>query len=222
MDTDGFPAEDQMVTTVTVRDGNAHVLKGTTVLAKARGVVVRFDGSEAENMPTKGQTVTLLYSGGARVMRLKCAVTEVIDGLKLLLEPLGAATEGERREFLRTAADVKLYAEVVGPEYRLPGETEPFEVPGWIDLELDLSGSGIKFLWDSLCQGGDLMFVRMVLPTPQAPVVNGIGEVVRAKHDAASGKLDVALHFTSMSETDRDLIINYVFRKYYEALGLGA
>lgn len=221
MDTDGFPAEDQMVTTVTVRDGDTYALKGTTVLATAHRVVVRCDVSAAERMPVKGQIVTLLYSG-ACVMRLKCAVNEVIEGLKLLLEPLGPATEGERREFLRTSADVKLYAEVVGPDYRLPGETEPFEVPSWTDIELDLSGSGIKFLWNSPCRGGDLMFVRMVLPTPQSSVVNAIGEVVRANPDAASGKLDVALHFTSMTETDQDLIINYVFRKYYEALGLGA
>ena len=63
------------------------------------------------------------------------------------------------------------------------------------------------------------MFLQMVLPAPGSPPVRAIGEVVRAKRDIESGKLDVAVHFTTVAEADRDQLINYVFQRHYEQLG---
>lgn len=216
-----YPVEDQMVTAVAVKDGNPHVLAGTTVVSKPRGIVIRFEPHDSEHVPSRGQTVTLLYGGGERVLRLRTVVAEIIGGLKLLLEPVAEVTEGERREFLRAQAEVKLYARVVGPDFRLPGEDESAlePDPGFEDLVVDLSGSGVKFLWDKLCRSGDLMLIRLVLPTPEDQIVNAVAEVVRAVRDADSGKMDVAVHFSSVSEHDRDRMINYVFRRYYEQLG---
>lgn len=219
-----YPVEDQMITAVTVKDGNAQVLAGTTLLSKPRGIVVRFEAHDTDAVPSKGRTVTLLYGGGVRVLRLRTIVAEVIDGLKLLLEPVSEVTEGERREFLRAESLVKLHAEVVGPDYVLPGETGAPPGPDMTELMADLSGSGVRFLWDSLCAIGDLMFVRLVLSEPQNSVVCAVGEVVRADRDAESGTIDVAVHFTTIEEQDRDRLINFVFRRYYEQLGsaLGA
>ena len=212
-----------MITAVTVRGGEVTVLSGTILVAKPRGVVVRFEIEAPGEAPARSQTVTLLYGGGDRVLRLRTIVSEVIDNTKVLLEPVAPVTEGERREFLRAEAAVQLHAEVVGPDYVLPGEQSAPET-GWDDQVVDLSGSGVKFLWDSLCQKGDLLFVQLALPTTAGHVVRAIGEVVRAIRDAESGKLDVAVHFSTVHEDDRDRLINYVFRKYYEQLGtnLGA
>ncbi len=222
MDSERYPAEGQMVTAVTVRDGDAHVLVGTTILQKAERLVVRFEADDSAHVPTKGQSLTLLYGGDVRVLRLRAKVTEQIEGLKVLLSPQGPVTEGERREFLRAEIPVRMYCEVVGPDHVLPGEESAPDTsqPGWSDETVDLSGSGVRFFWDSICKAGDLMLVRMQLPLPSNPVVAAIGEVVRAKHDADSGKLDVATHFTTVAMPDRDRMINCVFRTYYDQLGV--
>ncbi len=219
MDGERYPLEDQMVTAVTVKKGDAHVLSGITLLAKQRGIIVRFEPHEADHIPDKGQTVTLLYAGGERVLRLRTVVAEIIEGLKLLLEPVAEVTEGERREFLRAEATVQLYCDVVSEEYELPGSAPDEGAQGWVEQIVDLSGSGVKFLWSGLCKKGDTLFIRMVLPSPNNPTVNTLGHVVRAKHHAETGRLDVAVHFDRVEERDRDLMINCVFRKYYEQLG---
>jgi len=212
-----------MVTAVTVKNGDAHVLAATTLLSKQRGIVIRLEGHDAAHMPAKGQTVTLLYAGGERVLRLRTVVQETIEELKLLLEPIEEVTEGERREFLRAEAEVQVYADVVAPGYDLPGSAPDPGGSGWSEETVDLSGSGVKFLWDGECKKGDNLFVRMILPSPGGPVVNALGDVVRARpHE--SKRLEVSVHFTQVEEIDRDLMINCVFRKYYQQLGsaLGA
>ncbi|MFT7622067.1 MAG: c-di-GMP-binding flagellar brake protein YcgR, partial [Myxococcota bacterium] len=122
--------------------------------------------------------------------------------------------------FLRAEIPVALQCEVVGPDYVLPGEPKSIEQPGWNEQMVDLSGSGVRFLWDSLCASGDVALVSMQLPLPNKPTVHAIGEVVRAKRDPESGKLDVAIHFSSVDQTSRDRMINCVFRNYYEQLGV--
>lgn len=214
-----FPTEDQFITAVTVRDGNAAVLAGRVLVAKERGIVVRFE-TDGEPLPPRGNAITLLYGGGDRVLRLRTTIAEVIDGAKLLLEPTGAVTEGERREFLRTDAEIDVRTEAVGPDYVLPGEASAgAPKPDWERQVADLSGSGVGFLWDGLYRKGDLVFVQMILPTPVPSAVNAIAEVVRASRDADSGKQRLAVHFTALDERDRDVLINFVFRKYYEQLG---
>lgn len=206
-----------MVTAVTVREGDVRVLAGTVIVSNPRKLVVRFEATDG--LPSRGQTVTLLYGGGERVLRLRTVVAEVIDQSQALLEPVSPVTEGERREFLRAEAVVRLRAETVGPDYVLPGEPAPPTGPGWENQTVDLSGSGVKFLWDSLCKKGDLMLVQIVLPAPGDPTVRALGEVIRAQRDAESGKLDVAVHFSTVAESDRDRLVDYVFRRYYEQLG---
>jgi hypothetical protein len=223
MGTERYPVEDQLITAVTVNGGNASVMAGKVMVSKERGIVVRFESDSV--LPTRGQPITLLYGGGERVLRLRTTVAEIIDTYKLLLEPTGPVTEGERREFLRTDVALDVRAEVVGPDYVLPGEHHsPVGQPGWERQMVDLSGSGVSFLWDGLCRKGDLTFVQMALPVGHSPLINSIGEVVRASHDPESGKQRVAVHFTALDERDRDVLINFVFRRYYEHLGssLGA
>ena len=218
MGVEKYPTEDQLITAISVKDGNASVTAGRIVVAKERGIVVRFESEDG--LPLRDQALTLLYGSGDRVLRLRTTVAAVIDGTKLLLEPTGPVTEGERREFLRADAAVDIRAEVVGPDYVLPGE--PLGRSGntdWDRQVADVSGSGVSFLWDGLCRKGDLLYVQMGLPVGASPIVNAIGEAVRAGHDPESGKQRVAVHFTALDERDRDLLINFVFRKHYEQLG---
>lgn len=223
MTNERYPTEDQMITAVTVKGGNVKVMAGAVVVSKRRGIVVRFEPDAEGDMPERGQTVTLLYGGGDRVLRLRTAVAEIIDGQKWLLEPVAEVTEGERREFLRADAGLRLSAEIVGPGHILPKESPPGANPdAWTERQVDLSGSGVKFLWDQICRKGDLVYLQMVLPLPAPTVVRAVGEVVRANLDQQRGLIDVAIHFTTVAELDRDLMINFVFRRYYEQLGLGA
>ncbi len=219
MSVERFPTEDQFITAVTVRDGNAAVLAGRVLVAKERGIVVRFE-TDGEPLPSRGNGITLIFGGGDRVFRLKTSIAEVIDGAKLLLEPLGPVTEGERREFLRSDVEVDIRSEAVGPDYVLPGESSAGEPkPDWERQIADLSGSGVGFLSDGLYRKGDLVYVQMVLPTQVPSTVNAIAEVVRAFLDVDSGRQRLAVHFTALDERDRDVLINFVFRKHYEQLG---
>lgn len=208
-----YPKVDQMITAVTVRDGNARVLAGTVLVAKPRGIVVVLE----EPMPVKGQVLTMLYGGGDRVLRLRTRVNEIIDGKKALVEPEGAVSEGERREFLRAESMLQVQAQAVGTESQPSPETSTTQARQWERQLVDLSGSGVSFLHADAADKGDLFFVQLLLPAPKETIVSAVGEVVRCK-PSDDGRHRIAIHFTTIEEDDRDAAINYVFRKYYEAL----
>ena len=211
-----------MLTAVTVQQANVRVLAGTTVAASERCIAVRFEDGDVAAIPVKGEQLTLLYGGGARVLRLRACVTDIIGEQKALLEPQGPVTEGERREFLRAAATVRLWAEVV------PEDTE-IEEPGpsnadaqkWSETTVDLSGSGVKFTHPTVrVKKNEHLLIHMGLGNPVTSVVSAIGAVVRARPSKSSeGQLDIALHFTTVPELSRDRMINCVFRMYYKQLG---
>ncbi len=222
-----LPNEDQGITAVTVREGRASVLSGRILVAKDRGIVARFD-ADGGGVPERGQIVTLLYAGAERILRLRTRVSEIIDGdgpkgadkFKLLLEPEGVVTEGERREFLRSETPVDIRAERVGADATdVVGRT--VSTP-WERQVADLSGSGVSFLSDIPADRGDLLFVQLVLATTASPVVNCIAEVIRAQPE--EGRIRLAVHYRTVDERDRDVLINHVFRRHYEQLGskLGA
>jgi hypothetical protein len=208
-----FPKEDQMVTAVTVRDGNARVLAGSVVVSKPRGIVVEFE----KPLPEKGQILTLLYGGSERVLRLRTRTVEIISDTKVLVEPEGDVTEGERREFLRASSELPTSVATTTADGALPGPVSVEEAGAWTAEMLDLSGSGVSFPYDSVADKGDHFSVQAVIDEPVPHVVSATGVVVRCLPEE-DGRHRVAIHFTEISENDRDVLINYVFRRYYEAL----
>ncbi len=220
-----LPSDDQMVTAVVVHDGNVKVIAGRVLVAKRRGVVVNFDldgepGGKTSAPAERGQTVTLLYGGGERVLRVRTVVAELIDGRKLLLEPTGPVTEGERREFLRAELQLRISA----------AQLRDGAVPATVSAGLaqrvgerplqtvDLSGSGAKFIWDGPIDRNSQVALAIALPSPVGAVVTGVADVVRAE-PLEGGHVDLAVHFVDLGEAARDDLINAVFHKYYEALG---
>ena len=213
MSSDQFPKEDEMVTAITVRDGNARVLAGTIVVAKPRGIVVTFETP----MPERGQVLTLLYGSGERVLRLRTRVVEVIGDVKVLVEPEGGVTEGERREFLRASRDLPALVKPSNASAKLPSSPPLSESKSWPVQSLDLSGSGVSFTNSELADKGEFFEIHAVLDEPEPRMFSAIGEVVRCLPSEGDTH-SVAIHFTTISEDDRDAVINYVFRRYYASL----
>lgn len=213
MSSEQFPTEDQMVTAVTVKEGNARVLAGTVVVAKPRGIVVNFEPP----LPDRGQVLTLLYGGAERVLRLRTRVVEVIGSSKVLVEPEGPVTEGERREFLRTLSTRPTTAARAKAGSQPPSPADLATAEAWPAQELDLSGSGVSFTFNDVADMGETFSFSTVIDEPTPQVVSAVGDVVRCLPND-DGTHQVAIHFTAISESDRDVVINYVFRRYYEAL----
>lgn len=214
MDGARYPQEEQTITAIIVAEGNVRVCTATTLLVKAHRIVIKIAKKDSEFQPDRGQMVTLLYDlGEERILRLKNVVTDVVDGQKWLLQPTAQVAEGERREFLRATAEAGIYAEVVNDRFELPSHAgDPSALPS---QSVDLSGSGVSFDWEGRCKKDEMMFVELGLGEAS---VRALGRVVRAKAIKGSQSLRVAVHFTEVAEGERDVLINAVFRHYYEKM----
>jgi len=214
MDGARYPQEEQTITAISVTDGNVRVCTATTLLVKAHRIVIKISERDAEWQPDRGHMVTLLYDiGEERILRLKNVVTDVVDRQKWLLQPTAQVAEGERREFLRATAESGVYAEIVSDGFELPVHGgDPTALPS---QSVDLSGSGVSFDWEGRCKKEDMMFVELGLGGAS---VRALGRVVRAKPIKGTHSMRVAVHFTEVAEGERDVLINAVFRHYYEKM----
>jgi hypothetical protein len=214
-----LPLEGQSLTVVLVRDGNVHVLTAVVIVAKPRSIALAFQLEDDKPRPARGDLLTLAYSNDVYVLRLRAEVVEVIGDKKALVRPLGEVSRGERREFIRAAANVRINAHTVASDYELiEGDVAQSEWRVWDEQEVNLSGSGIRFVTKEACKKGQFMHVQLVLlPLPAKPVVQLLGEVVRARSNDGNS-YDVALNFASVQENCRDQLINCVFRCSYDQL----
>jgi hypothetical protein len=213
-----YPQNDQIITVVAVSNGAVSVGGASVILSKEKRVVIRLTDDDC-GTPIKGQPFTLLYDRGEeRILRLKTRVSDVIDGRKCLLEPTAPVSEGERREFLRAQVMGRVYLEQIDEDFELFDEAEEVDSSRWLLQELDLSGSGVKLEWEEPCKKGDSILVCLVLGDDASPI-SAIGRVVRARPNKKSGKFDVAVQFSRLSESDRDRLINVVFKHIYQQVG---
>ena len=63
------------------------------------------------------------------------------------------------------------------------------------------------------------MIIALALEETNDTTLVATGNVVRAKPTDAPGILDVALAFPALDESTLDLLVNQVFRRYYQDLG---
>jgi hypothetical protein len=87
-------------------------------------------------------------------------------------------------------------------------------------LDVNVSGSGLKFTADTKLTGGTYLELRIVLPFFPNPCVTALGKVVRSRLSRAEDKegWETAVSFVAISEKDRDLLISYVFSREREQL----
>lgn len=220
-----LPTEDQLVTMVSVRDGNIYVTSARVLVSKPQSLGLRIDTRLSETAPfERAQPLTLLYAQDERVMRLKAVVSSPIDEERLTIQPVGDIKEGDRRDFRRADLMVGLYVQPsdrkTSDEARAAQVATDVGADTFQQRSINLSGSGIQISshvdWDS----GTLLDIRLILPLPKQTPVCVIGEVVRMLDIEDENGRRVAVRFAELSEPDQDLIVYTVFSRHFQDEGL--
>ena len=220
-----LPSEEQLVTMVSVRDGNINVTSARVVVSKPKSLGLRIDTRLSEPAPfERGQALTLLYALDERVMRVKAVVSSPIDDERLTIQPVGDVKEGDRRDFRR--ADLKVGIYVLPVDHPSPEAARTAQLATEIPSEsfpqqtINLSGSGIQVSSKTDWESGTLLDIRMVLPLQQQTTVCVIGEVVRMLDMEDEDGRRCAVRFAEISEPEQDLIVYTVFSRHFRDEGL--
>jgi len=91
-------------------------------------------------------------------------------------------------------------------------------------LDVDIGGAGVRFMSDVHLKEGAYIDLRIILPVFPYPKVTALCEVRRSKEVNGNESehmgltWQTALAFLTISEKDRDFLINYIFLKEREGL----
>lgn len=215
------------MTLISVREGNISVTSARALVVKAHKIALKVDTVISEPPDwSEGQSLTMIYTHGERVMRLRGVLCEQVGADRITVEPVGEVKEGDRRDYRRadvparihaTRADTTSPAEARAAQMALQvtPDTEAFS-----SQTVNISGSGLGFTWVDTFAVGDLLDVRLVLDQPAAALVTVIGQVVRAVPGAAGAPASYAIRFAELSEADQDIIVYTVFSNHFAAEGL--
>ncbi len=221
-----LPEEDQQVTIVSVRDGHISVLPARVLVTRPHKIALSLDAPSAEAQRwTDGQSLTLLYTLGEHIMRLRAELRERVADDRVTVEPIGDAKEGDRRDFRR--ADVDAWIRVRKCESRdtaiarekqlatpIPDDSSEFELQN-----VNLSGSGVSFEAREQFDLDDLVDIRLVLGLRPRRAVAIIGRIVRRVRPDSPRPI-IAARFAELSEADQDAVIYSVFAAHFANVGL--
>lgn len=90
--------------------------------------------------------------------------------------------------------------------------------------EVNLSGSGIKFISSDNLKKGDFLKMKLVLPLSTGIVIDFIAEVLRVIKPAVNTESndpefsEIAVKYVAINEDDREMIIRYTFKRQRELL----
>jgi hypothetical protein len=89
-----------------------------------------------------------------------------------------------------------------------------------VQTEIDLSGAGVQFESHIPLRLGDYTELKIIVPLFPYPKITILCQVVRTENvqGSSAGISRVAMKFLVINETERDLLINYVFVKEREYL----
>ncbi|MDP6946585.1 MAG: PilZ domain-containing protein, partial [Myxococcota bacterium] len=214
-----LPAEGQLVTMVSVRDGDINVTSARVLVSKSKSLGLRIDTRLSDPAPfVRSQPLTLLYALDERVMRLKAVVSSPIDDERLTVRPVGDVKEGDRRDFRRADLTVDVYVRATdaasAEAARSAQLAEQVASDAFTQQTINLSGSGIQVSSKIDWASGTLLDIRIVLPLAQQTTVSVVGEVVRMLDIEDEFGRRVAVRFAEISEPDQDLIVYTVFSRH--------
>jgi len=228
MNDNPLPQEDQQVTLISVREGNISVTSARTLVVKPHKIALELDSALSE-LPSWSidQALTMIYTHGDRVMRLRATVREQIDQERVTVEPVGEVKEGDRRDFRRADVDARVYSK--RSPTTSPSEARTLQLAESVPLSsgafrrqvINISGSGLSFTSPEVYAMGELVDVRLVLDRPTNAMVTMIGHLVRAVPGEGGELGTYAIRFAELSESDQDLIVYTVFSNHFAAEGLG-
>lgn len=223
-----MPVEDQQVTIVSVRDGNISVLPARVLVVRPHKVALSLDTPSAEAQRWQdGQALTLLFTHGEHIMRLRAELRERVADDRVMVEPIGEAKEGDRRDFRRADVDARLRVKKCASRDTALAREEQLATPVADDSPeferqtINLSGSGVSFESDTRFDQEDLLDIRVSLDLRPRRVVTMIGRIVRVFDLAERPRPVVAVRFAELSEADQDAVIYAVFAAHFATVGLG-
>jgi hypothetical protein len=87
-------------------------------------------------------------------------------------------------------------------------------------LDVDISGTGVRFMLDDKLGEGGLLELCLVLPCFPDARIRALGRIVRVWQDSSGddGSWETAVSFVAMNEKDKDILIGYIFSKERERL----
>ena len=222
-----LPTEDQQITLVSVRDGQITVLPARVLVVRPHKVALSLEAPSSEVQRwVDGHAVTLLYTHGEHILRLRSELREVVGPDRITVEPMGDAKEGDRRDFRRADMSVQVYAKRA--ESKDPGKAREAQLaspvalddPGFALQVVNLSGSGVSFNSSEPIESDDLVDVRLVVDLPPKRMIAVIGRAVRIVPGTDGGPANIAVRFAELSEGDQDAIIYGVFSHHFATEGL--
>lgn len=222
-----LPDEDQQVTIVSVRDGNISVLPARVLVTRPHKIALSLEAPSAEAQRwTDGQSLTLLYTHGEHIMRLRAELRERVADDRVTVEPIGEAKEGDRRDFRRADLEARIRIrkcpsrDTAEARERQLATPLPEESPEFEIQSVNLSGSGVSFEANEPFELDDLVDIRVVLEMRPRRIVSMIGRVVRHVRPDLPKPM-VAVRFAELSEADQDAVIYSVFAAHFATVGLG-
>lgn len=89
-------------------------------------------------------------------------------------------------------------------------------------MEVEISGSGVKFFTDLEIREGDYAEIRIIIPRFPHPKITALAQVIKGKECLINGNKyhEIIARFVVINEEDRDLLIHYIFVKDRERLRL--
>src|SRR5262245_18303942 len=221
-----LPEEDQQVTIVSVREGNISVLPARVLITRPHKIALSLEGPSVEAQRwSDGQSLTLLYTQGEHIMRLRAELRERIAEDRITVEPIGEAKEGDRRDFRRADLEARIRVRRCDTKDPASAREQQLATPVADDspeLELqtvNLSGSGVSFEANERFELDDLVDIRLVLELRPWLVVAIIGRIVRHLRPDAPCPI-IAARFAELSEVDQDAVIYSVFAAHFANVGL--
>ncbi|MEA3417351.1 MAG: PilZ domain-containing protein [Thermodesulfobacteriota bacterium] len=85
---------------------------------------------------------------------------------------------------------------------------------------VNISGSGMRFIANQSFSIGDIVALRIFLPLASKTWINILGKVVSVTESGAENRYEVTVKFKELTESDREIIIRYVFKRQRELLRL--
>jgi len=221
-----LPLEDQQVTIVSVRDGHISVLPARVLVVRPHKIALSLDAPSAEAQRwTDGQSLTLLYTLGEHIMRLRAELRERVADDRVTVEPIGDAKEGDRRDFRRADVDARIRVRKCPTNDTATAREQQLATPIAEDSpefelhSVNLSGSGVSFTARDGLALDDLVDIRLVLEMRPRRIVAIIGRIVRQVTPEGSGP-QLAARFAELSEADQDAVIYSVFAAHFANVGL--
>jgi c-di-GMP-binding flagellar brake protein YcgR len=160
-------------------------------------------------------------------MRLRAELRERVADDRVMVEPIGEAKEGDRRDFRRADVDARIRVrKCASRDTALAREEQlstvvPDDSPEFESQLINLSGSGVGFESRESFTTEDLLDIRIGLELRPRRVVSMIGRIVRIIDRGEKGPPIVAVRFAELSESDQDTIIYSVFAAHFATVGLG-